>query len=157
MSQPDWNGQNIPLIHTESGGNTFAILPVLEFFLEYDEDTIYDLLPSERSYGWDDGLMNTFAWSNNAYEAVYIMPDLSRFGCLPSWFPTTDKDGRHLSPQSQVDRFLYLLELAYGGFLDDHRQADPKAVAGAILELWGNMGEYVDIEAGDGMEWELEP
>lgn len=156
MASRDWNGQNIPCIHTEWDGSTFAILPVLEFLLEYNEETIVDLLPSVDSYGWGDHLADAFAWANNAYKVVYIVPDFSRYGCLPSWFPTTDKEGRALSPQGQVDRFLYLLDLAYGGFLGDHRAADPKLVVEAILELWENLGEYVDIEAGDGKEWEAE-
>lgn len=156
MQPKDWNGQNIPCAHTEWNGSQFYMLPVLEFLLEYDEDTVDNLLPSERSYGWDDELMNALAWANNIDKIVYIEPNFSRFGCLPSWFPTTDRDDRPLTPQGQVDRFLYLLDLAYGGFLGDHRQADHRLVVEAIIELNENMGEYVDIEEGDGMEWELE-
>lgn len=156
MQPLDWNGQNIPVAHTEWDGSKFYILPVLEFLLKYDEDTVFDLLPSEDTYGCDEYWMNVFAWANNAYEVVYFEPDFSRYGCLPSWFPNTDIHDRPLSPQGQVDRFLYLLDLAYGGFLGDHRKADPKAVVNAIVELCTNMGEYTDIEDGDGMEWELE-
>lgn len=156
MQPKDWNGQNIPCIHKGWNDSTFSMLPVLEFLLESNEDTVYDLLPSENSYGWDDDLMNALAWANNAYKIVYIEPDFSRFGCLPSWFPTTDRDGRPLTPQGQVDRFLYLLDLAYGGFLGDQRQANPRLVVEAIIELLENMGEYVSMEKVDGMEWELE-
>ena len=156
MSISDWNGQNIPVAHTSWDGSKFHILPVLEFLLEYDKDTVDDLLPSERSYGWDDDVMNALAWEQNTYKVVFFTPDFSRYGCLPSWFPKNDTQDRSLSPQGQVDRFLYLLDLTYGGFLGDHHDADPREVVDAILELFENMGEYTDIEEEDKMEWELE-
>jgi hypothetical protein len=135
MICPDWNGQNIPKVHTEWDGSTFSILPVLEFLLQYHEDTIYDLLPADHTFGWNDESMNAYAWAQNAYKVTYIIPDFTRYGCLPSWFPTTDKDDRPLSPQGQVDRFLFLLDLVYGGLPDDHQEANPEGIATALLEL----------------------
>lgn len=155
MNPPDWKGQNIPVLHKEFDGSTFAILPVLEFFLEYDEDTIGNLLPPSESYGWDSDLMNSFAWAQNYYRVVEIIPDFSRFGSLPAWFPKTNVQGRDLSLQGQVDRFLYLLDVVYGGLPDDHREAEHRSVVAAILELNSNIGAYIDVEKGDGFEWEL--
>lgn len=155
MNDLDWHGQNIPVVHHEWDGSSFSILPVLEFLLSYDEDTIEDLLPDEDSYGWGDSLANSFAWAANAYKVNEIIPDFSRYGCLPYWFPTTDGQGRQLTPQGQVDRFLYMLNIAYGGFLGDHRQANPVAVAEAILEVKEDFIYYLDCESGDGLEWEF--
>lgn len=154
MSAPDWNGQNKPVIYKE-GGSFFSILPVLEFLLDYDEDTITDLLDSAESYGWDDGLTNAFAWAGNAYRAADFIPDFSRHGCLPAWFPEKDREGHLLTGQGQADRFLYLLDKAYGGLPDDHRQARPHAIAQAIMDLKDDFGTYVDSEEQDQAEWEL--
>jgi len=150
----NWKGQNIPRVHKEWDGSTFAILPVLEFLLEHDEDSLTDLLPSEDSYGWEDDLANTWAWANNAYKEVYLIPDFSRFGCLPNWFPNKDMNDQPLTPQAQVDRFLYLLDYAYGGLPDDHSEVNPRVFAEAIQELIDDMGHYTSIEEEDGMEWE---
>jgi hypothetical protein len=146
MSYASCKGQNIPIVHTYEDGSGVKILPVLMFLLEYDEDTIGDLLPYK----------NPWEWAQNYYKVVYLEPDFDRYGCIPSWFPTTDQEGRPLTPQGQVDRFLYLLDLAYGGFIGDHRSAPHKEVAEAMWELCFNMGEYLGIEADDDMEWELE-
>jgi hypothetical protein len=150
----DWHGQNIPLVHKEWDGSSFAMLPVLEFLLKYDEETIGDLLPHAKSYGWNDGFMDTLAWAQNYDKVTYLEPDFTRYGCLPRWFPKTDIDGRALTSQGQVNRFLYLLDCAYGGLPDDHHEANPHGVALALIELHENNGEYTDIEVGDGMEWE---
>lgn len=152
----DWNGQNTPNVHKEYDGSAFAILPVMECFLDYDEDTITDLLPSAGSYGWNDGITNALAWANNAYRVVYFIPDFSRYGCLPEWFPKTDRLDRPLTDQGQVNRFLYLLDYAYGGLPDDHTQVNVRSLVEAILELHDNLGEYVSIEEGDGMEWDIQ-
>lgn len=151
----NWRGQNIPRVHQEPGGSTFAILPLLECFLEYDEDTIDELLPSAESYGWGDEFANSYAWANNSDKVIYFTPDFTRYGCLPDWFPTTDRQERQLTEQGQVDRFLYLLDYAYGGLLDDHSAMPPHLIAQAIIELNENMGDYVDLEEEDEMEWEL--
>jgi hypothetical protein len=156
MIAPDWNGQNIPKVHKEYDGSTFAILPIMEYFLGYNEGTITDLLPTEDSYGWNDDITNAFAWANNAYRVVYFVPDFSRYGCLPAWFPKTDRLNRPLTDQGQVNRFLYLLDLVYGGLPEDHTQVNIHSLVEAILELHDNLGEYVDIEEGDGMEWETQ-
>ncbi|MBN2548705.1 MAG: hypothetical protein JXB15_06090 [Anaerolineales bacterium] len=126
----------------------------MECFLEYDEDTITDLLPSPRSYGWDSDLMNDMAWAHNAYKVIFFEPDFERYGCIPSWFPTTDSHQRKLSPQGQVDRFIYLVERAYGGFLGDHQDVSPEGLAEAILEIYNNMGEFLDDEEAM-IAWEL--
>lgn len=156
MSTDNWNGQNIPNIHKEIDGATVSILPVLECFLKYDEDIICDLLPSKNSYGWNDSLLNSMAWANNAYRVVDFIPDFSRYGSLPAWFPTTDSQDHRLTEQGQVDRFLFLLDLAYGGLPDNHREVDAPSLAQAVLELKDNFGEFVDIEQGDQMKWEVE-
>jgi len=156
MTAPDWNGQNIPRIHKGYDGTTFSILPVLECFLGYDEDTITDLLRSADSYGWDDSFVNAMAWANNAYQVMYFVPDFSRYGCLPMWFPKEDSQGRLLTNQGQVDRFLYLLDYAYGGLPDDHIQVNARGLVEAILNLHDNLGEYVSVEEGDGMEWDIQ-
>lgn len=156
MTNIDWNGQNIPTVFNKGRRDEFTVLPVLEFLLEYTEDTIYELLPGADSYGWDDDLNNAFAWSQSAYKIIYIIPDLKRYGGIPSWFPTTDRFERPLSKQGQVDRFLYLLDQSYGGFLGDHKDAKPRYVVEAILQLVENMGDYTDCEAADGVEWELD-
>lgn len=155
MIHPDWHGQNIPCAHIEWGGSVFYMLPALEFLLKYDEDTIDDLLSPPESYGWKDSFSNLFAWAKNVDRVVDIEPDFQRFGCIPSWFPTNDKDSRRLTPQGQVDRFLYLFDLVYGGLPNDHRQANPRGVAAAILALMDDMGGYASVEEGDGMEWDL--
>ena len=155
MPGKDWQGQNIPSVHYPGTRNQFFILPVLEFLLAYDEDSVGSLLPAQASYGWDDSLLNAAAWANNYYKVTWFIPDFSRFGCLPDWFPTTDRQGRELSPQGQVERFLYLLDLAYGGLPADHQAANPSAVAAAIMELHEDMGEYEGVEEDDGLEWAL--
>jgi hypothetical protein len=152
MTIDDWHGQNIPSVHKERDGTTFSILPVMERFLKYDEDTITDLLPSANSYGWGENLVNAMAWANNAYKQIYFIPDFSRYGCLPRWFPTTDMDDHPLTEQGQVDRFLYLLDLAYGGLPDDHRDASDRYVAEALIELAENIGEYVSEEEEQDLE-----
>ena len=131
-------------MHRWSDGSSFSILPVLEFLLSFDEDAIEDLLPDEDSYGWGDSLTNSMAWAANAYKVNDIIPDFSRYGCLPYWFPTADGQGRLLTPQGLVDRFLSMLDIAYGGMPDDHRQA--KVVHNMHFTAnglaWCNMLEY---------------
>ncbi len=151
-----WNGQNVPRAHNNAPWESFAILPVLECFLKYDADTIDDLLPSINSYGWDDSLTNALVCANNYHRITYLEPEFTRYGCLPSWFPNEDSRGRRLTDQGRVDRFLYLLDVAFGGLPDDHADVDPRRVAQAILELHDNLGTYVDIEVGDGLQWEVD-
>ncbi len=148
-----WKGQNIPKLHREYDGSTFYMIPVMECFLQYDEDTIDSLLPSEESYGWG-GLTDTIVWANNAYKYIYFIPEFSRYGCIPRWFPTEDDAGQQLTEQGQVDRFLYLVDLAYGGLPEDHLKVSPRSLAEAILELCDNMGEYIDTEIIEKMDWE---
>lgn len=156
MTGNNWNGQNIPIVHNKGRRDEFTILPVLEFLLEYNEDTVYDLLPSADSYGWGEDLMNSMAWANEAYKIVYFTPDFDRYGCLPNWFPTTDRNDRPLSKQGQEDRFLYLLDQSYGGLPDDHKNANPRYVVEAILQLIEYMIDYISEEESVGLEWELE-
>jgi hypothetical protein len=151
----NWNGQNIPRIRENPPWEPFAILPVLECLLQFNEDTVGDLLPSEDSYGWGDSFMNASAWANNFYRITYIEPEFTRYGCLPRWFPDEDRLDRRLTDQGRVDRFLYLLDQAIGGLLDDHTQIDAQTVAAGILELHDNFADYVSIEEDEGMEWEL--
>ena len=99
--------------------------------------------------------MNSMAWAENYYKVTYFIPDFERFGCLPSWFPTTDRQDRELTDQGQVDRFLYLVDLAYGGLPDDHKEVDAKYLAQAIIELDENLVDYASIEEDDEMEWQL--
>jgi len=156
MEPPNWNGQNIPVVYNKGKSTEFSILPVLEFLLDYDEDSIYDFLPSPRTYGWNDELMNTMAWANNAYRVMDYMPDFYSYGGVPSWFPYRDQLERPLSPQGRVDRFLYYLDLAYQGLPENHREANPQWVVNAILELVDDMGSYMGEEEADPIDWELE-
>lgn len=153
-----WNGQNIPRVHQGRvpGEGPFAILPVMEFLLQYDPDTVDDLLAPAESYGWQEELMNELAWANNYHRITYLEPDFESYGWLPRWFPKNDREGRLLSQQGRVDRFLYLLDLAFGGLPDDHNDANARQVAAAILELHDDLGTYVGIEEHEGKEWELE-
>jgi len=157
MAHQDWKGQNIPHVIKEFDGSSFSILPVLECFLKYKKDKIDSLLPSADSYGWGDDFANSFAWAKNAYRVVDFIPDFSRYGCLPSWFPTIDRLNRKLTGQGQVDRFLFMVDLAYGGLLDDHHDVDPRLLAQAIMDLKDDLfWEYVSIEEGENIEWEIE-
>ncbi len=122
----NWKSPNIPRLHKEFGGSPFSILPVLECLLEINEDNITDLLPSADFYSWGDNMTNIWAWTNNAYKVVYFTPDLSRYGCIPDWFPNTDQQGRLLTDQKRIDRFLYLLDQAYGGLPDNHKDVNPR-------------------------------
>ena len=150
-----WRNLNHPVL-VKIDGYPYRPIPLMAGFLEYDEDTIYDLLESAESYGWGDGLSNAFAWSQSAYKVIYIIPDFGRYGLLPPWFPKVDIQRRKLTPQGQVDRFLYLVNCVYGGLPDDPKDISMPNLAGAIIELHDNWGEYVDVEEGDGMEWEIE-
>jgi len=91
----------------------------------------------------------------NMDHAPDFLPDFSRYGCLPQWFPTTDRLDRELTNQGQCDRFLYLLDKAYGGFLGDHHDVNPRFVAEALVELASNIGVYESMEEEDGMEYEM--
>mgnify|MGYP005821569851 CR=1 FL=1 len=147
-----WAGQNHPIWGMDPSGFFFSVLPLLAPFFQYEEDAYDALLPRSESYGWDDSLINSIAWANNAYKIVYVTPS-DRYGGIPEWFPETDQHGRRLSQQAQADRFLSLLYAAYGGFVGEHIDINPRHVAGAILKLQEEWEEY--IEAEDGIEWEL--
>jgi len=135
---PDWHGQNRPRVY-----ESYALLPVMSVFLEYDEDSIYEVLAAPLEMGWDDDFANQYAWSQRAYRVSQIVPDFGRYGGLPYWFTREDGDGHLLTPQGQVDRFLLLLDRVYGGLPDDHTQANPRYLADALLELYDNLGEYL--------------
>ena len=62
---------------------------------------------------------------------------------------------RRLTPQGQVDRFLYLPHQVYR-LPADYRKANHQWVATALLTLKDNWEEYVGMEEGEGVEWELE-
>jgi hypothetical protein len=118
----DWHGQNYPHPYTTREGFSYYPLPVLAQLLDYNEDTVDQILPSPESFGWNDNLMNTLAWAHHSDRVLAITLDDERYGLLPQWFPTTDANGKTLTPQAQVDRFLYLLDWFYGGLPDDHSQ-----------------------------------
>lgn len=152
-SPPDWRGQNIPIHHPQPGRPGYWMIPLLECFLAFDEDSITDLLPGPREYGWNDEFLNEMAWVQNSHRTIYFIPDFNRYGCIPTWFGTTDPQGRELSPQGQVDRFLFLVDQTYSGLPQDHRQVNPRALAEGILELFENSAEYLWAEAG--ITWQL--
>jgi hypothetical protein len=152
---PDWSGQNRPIYHPERGGDGYWMIQLMECFLEHDEDTVASLLPEPSSYGWEDEFMDGLAWEMHSYDYAYFVPNFYRFGCLPTWFPEKDREGRKLTPQGQIDRFLYLVDFVYGGLPQDHRQVNPKWLAEAILELYRNDG-YAEDEDEDGLEFEQE-
>ncbi len=150
----DWQGQNIPRVHTTDDGTTVSVLPVLEFLLQYDQDTLAELLPNPETNGWGEALNQAYGWMCQPDRIVYFTPDLKRYGCLPAWFPEEDSQGQKLTPQGQVDRFLYFLDYLYGHLPDDHRQASTHLVVESIIRMEDNMMKYIDVEEDDEMEWE---
>jgi hypothetical protein len=147
-----WEDQNHPIHVMSPQGYIDTCIPLMARFFCLDEETIYDQLDSPESYGWGDSLINHLAWANNAYKIVYITPG-KRYGSIPDWFPTTDQQDRAITEQAQVDRFLLLVDSAYGGFVGDHIEVEPYQVARGILELREDWGTYIELEAG--IEWEL--
>ncbi len=157
MTEINWNGQNIPIVHNKGRRDEFTILPVLEFILDYDDNSIIQLLPDAGSFRLASDFKDAFGWFQGDDRAYFIIPDFNRFGGIPHWFPDTDCNNRPLTKQGQVDRFLYLLDQSFGGGLpDDHKKANPRYVVEAILQLIEYMIDYISEEESAGLEWELE-
>lgn len=151
----DWHGQNIPPPAKPHDGFVFHPLPVLEKLLHYNEDRAADeFLPSPTSYGWNDNSMNQMAWAHNFDNVLAFELDMRRYGCLPAWFPRTDAKKRPLTPQGQVDRFLYILDSIYGGLPEDHTQVPVNGLAQALLEMYESEGGYWNVQ-DEEMEWQL--
>lgn len=143
-----WARQNHPIQVVDPNGNFYSAIPLMAPFFQFDEDSIYDVLPSADSYGWNDDLVNAIAWANNTGKIGEVIPG-ERYGSIPDWFPTTDKRGRPITEQAQVDRFLLLVDAAYGGFIKPHLETEPSRIANAIITLqedWGTYEEEIDCE-----------
>lgn len=147
-----WQGQNHPIHVMSPNGHVDALIPLMARFFDLDDDDIFDFLEPPESYGWGDEFMNAMAWAMNSGDVMDFTPG-SRYGSIPDWFPTKDRQGREISEQAQVDRFLLLVASAYGGFIGDHINVEPYKIAQGIRELRNDWGTYLEFE--EGIEWEL--
>lgn len=119
----DWKGQNHPKSRPHDGW-VYPPLPVFAPLLEIDD--IHDFAPflpgRPRGLDWDK---------------VYALElDLNRYGCVPCWFPQRDAKKQLLTPQGQVDRFLFLLDFFAGGLPDDHTQVNLPTLTDALLQMY---------------------
>jgi len=154
--KPDWNGQNIPKEIKEFNGSSFFIIPMMEIFLEYDENTIVQLAPKPLwSINWGpppSQMDNDFYLLDHILDVV---PDFFRYGCIQATFPTTDLKKRKLTEQGQVDRFLFLVDMVYGGLPKNHREVNHRGLVEALIKLATDNYSELEFEESEGVEWEL--
>ena len=117
-------------------------LPIFTRFMQVGEDW-YDMPGLSREYH-----------GRPVAENLYIAePSGDRYGCLPSWFPSKDSQGRKLIPTAQVDRFLcYLGDVI--PLPEDHRKMDPETLVMGLFELFDvyESGGFQDWD--EDHEWE---
>jgi len=147
-----WKNHNKPQRVIKDGFSYYPI-PLLAPILDLNEDNIDNFLPSPESYGWEDSMTNYFAWANNYDKIIYLELDFDRFGYLPKWFPIVDSEQNPLSPQEQVNRFLFLADQAYTGFPDAEEDIPLSELIKAIIELHDNYYQYVEIEESERFPW----
>jgi hypothetical protein len=96
--------------------------------LDAGEDAVYGLIAP---------------WPFGSDDPLWVTPDMTRYGCLPAWFPAEDQQGNAAPPQAQVDRFLSILSRLIP-LPEDHTQTDLKALVWGLCEMarhWADVRE----------------
>lgn len=127
----DWNDQNKPVADYAEPPNCWLAIPVMARLLDIGADEV-EMLFYENTRDADD--------------LLWVTPDVFRYGCLPVWFPTTNKHGLEITPLAQVNRFLNILNSLIE-LSADHRETKAETL------IWGltRMGKYW-IEIQDSLD-----